>query len=134
MCAPNRSANDDYGRDLQRKTDFDVDDLSTFVEINLPILVLEQRIVYCTIFQVIRNQSGRLYCLNVSGDTVKTFLILLILATNMDRIIKLHGQLHHLELRQHLDSGQTALKLPLHLQTSKTLTCNITKKSRTNTQ
>lgn len=36
MCRPNRFANNGYDRDLQHKTDFDVDDLGTFVEINFP--------------------------------------------------------------------------------------------------
>lgn len=39
MCAPNLFTNVDYDRDLQRITDFDVDDLSIFVEISLSKLV-----------------------------------------------------------------------------------------------
>lgn len=45
MYAPNRSANDIYDRDLQRETDFDIDDLGRFVENNLSKLVPKQRIV-----------------------------------------------------------------------------------------
>ena len=132
MCAPNRSANDAYDRDLQRETHYNVDDLSTFVEKNLPKLVPGQCIVYDTIMQAIRNQSGGLYFIDAPGGTGKTFLISIILATirSQNKIalaIASSGIAATL-----LDGGRTAhsaLKLPLNLQTSETPTCNITKNS-----
>lgn len=80
MCAPNLSVNIAYHRYLQYETHFDVNDLRTFTETNLPKLVLKQRIVYHTIVQAITNQSGGLYIIYVPGGTSKTVLILLVLA------------------------------------------------------
>ncbi|XP_066428603.1 uncharacterized protein [Eleutherodactylus coqui] len=132
MCAPNRAANDAYDRDLQRETHFDVDDLGTFVEKNLPKLVPEQRIVYDTIIKAITNQSRGLYFIDAPRGTGKTFLISIILATIRSRnktalVIASSGIAATL-----LDGGRTAhsaLKLPLNLQATETPTCNITKNS-----
>ncbi|XP_067140991.1 ATP-dependent DNA helicase pif1-like [Centruroides vittatus] len=132
MCAPNRSVNDAYDRDLQHETCFDVDDLGTFIETNLPKLVSEQHVVYDTIMQAITYQRGGLYLINAPGGTGKTFLISLILATvrSQNKIalaIASSGIAATL-----LDGGRTAhsaLKLPLNLQTTETPTCNITKNS-----
>lgn len=41
ICAPNKSVNGNYNCDLQRETDFDVNDLGTFVEVSLSKLVPE---------------------------------------------------------------------------------------------
>ncbi|XP_073986276.1 uncharacterized protein [Rhodnius prolixus] len=57
MIAPNRSGNDIFDRDIQRETHFDVHELQTFVRINLPKLVSEQRTAYDTIITVISNKS-----------------------------------------------------------------------------
>ncbi|UYV77959.1 hypothetical protein LAZ67_15003037 [Cordylochernes scorpioides] len=132
LCAPNRSANDSYDRDLQRETHFDVDDLSVFVERNLSKLVPEQRIAYDTLMQAISDQRGGLYFLDAPGGTGKTFLINLILATIRSRneiavAIASSGIAATL-----LDGGRTAhsaLKLPLNLHTIETPTCNISKNS-----
>ncbi|XP_067125076.1 ATP-dependent DNA helicase pif1-like [Centruroides vittatus] len=132
MCAPNRSVNDAYDRDLQHETHFDVDDLGTFVETNLPKLVSEQRVVYDTIMLAITYQRDGLYFIDAPRGTGKTFLISLILATvrSQNKIalaIASSGIAATL-----LDGGRTvhsALKLPLNLQTTETPTCNITKNS-----
>ncbi|UYV80385.1 hypothetical protein LAZ67_19000038 [Cordylochernes scorpioides] len=132
LCAPNRSANDSYDRDLQRETHFDVDDLSVFVERNLSKLVPEQRIAYDTLMQAISDQRGGLYFLDAPEGTGKTFLINLILATIRSRneiavAIDSSGIAATL-----LDGGRTAhsaLKLPLNLHTIETPTCNISKNS-----
>ncbi|XP_059169815.1 uncharacterized protein LOC131951424 [Physella acuta] len=132
MCAPNRSGNNSYDRDLQRENDFDVNDLGAFVERNLLKLVPEQRIVYDTIMQAVTNQSGGLYFIDAPGGTGKTFLISIILATIRSRnkialAIASSGIAATL-----LDGGRTAhsaLKLPLNLHSIETPTCNITKNS-----
>ena len=85
MAVPNRSAHDLFDRDLQRETHFDVDELCTFVQTNLLKLVPEQRIAYDRIMHAITSQSGGLYFLDAPGDTGKTFLISLILATIRSR-------------------------------------------------
>lgn len=60
MAAPNRSANDLFDRDLQRETHFDVEELRTFVQTNLPKLVPEQRTVYDRIMYAIMYKPKRL--------------------------------------------------------------------------
>jgi len=72
MPASIRSANNLFDRDLQRETHFDVDELSTFVQTNLPKLI--------RIMDAITSQSGGLYFIDAPGGTGKTFLISLILA------------------------------------------------------
>jgi len=81
----------------------------------------------------ITSQSGGLYFLEASGETGKTFLISLILTTIRSRtIITLAIALAGIAAT-FLDSGRTAhsaLKLPLNMQITETLTCNINKNSR----
>ncbi|GFV91558.1 ATP-dependent DNA helicase [Trichonephila clavipes] len=81
MIAPNSYGNDIFDRDIQRETHFDVNELQTFVRINLPKMVLEQRTAYAIIINAISNKSCGLYFLDAPGDTGKTFLISIILAT-----------------------------------------------------
>ncbi|UYV77690.1 hypothetical protein LAZ67_15001947 [Cordylochernes scorpioides] len=81
MRAPNRSGIDIFDCDIQRETQFDVNELQAFVRINLPKLVLEQRTAYDTIINAISNKSCGLYFLDAPGGTGKTFLISIILAT-----------------------------------------------------
>ncbi|GFR15496.1 ATP-dependent DNA helicase [Trichonephila clavata] len=69
MIAPNRYGNDIFDRDIQRETHFDVIELQTFVRINLPKLVLEQRTAYDTIINAIFNKRCGLYFLDAPGDT-----------------------------------------------------------------
>ncbi|KFM73771.1 hypothetical protein X975_17061, partial [Stegodyphus mimosarum] len=119
MIALNRSDNDIFDRDIQRETHFDVNELQTFVRINLPKLVLEQRTAYDTIVNAISNKSCGLYFLDVLGGTGKTFLISIILATirsqnNVALAIASSGIAATL-----LDRGRTAhsvLKLSLNMQ------------------
>jgi hypothetical protein len=132
MPVPNRSAHHLFDRDLQRETHFNVDELGTFVQMNLPKLVPEQRSIYDKIMQAITNQSGGLYFIDAPGGTGKTFLISLILATirsrnNIALAIASSGIAATL-----LDGGRTAhsaLKLPLNIQITETPTCNIVKNS-----
>jgi len=80
MVTSNRSANEFFDRDFQRESHFDVDELGTFIETNLPKLCPEQRIAYDRIMHTITSQSGRLYFLDAPGGTSKSFLISRILA------------------------------------------------------
>ncbi|GFX87397.1 ATP-dependent DNA helicase [Trichonephila clavipes] len=130
MIAPNKSGNDIFDRDINRETHFDVNELQTFVRINLPKLVLEQRTAYDTIINAIANKSCGLYFLDAPGGTGKTFLISIILAiirsqNNIALAIASSGIAATL-----LDGGRTAhsaLKLPLNIQVIETPTCNISK-------
>ncbi|GFY74925.1 ATP-dependent DNA helicase [Trichonephila inaurata madagascariensis] len=119
MIAPNRYGNEIFDHDIQRETHFDVNELQTFVRINMPKLVLEQRTAYGTIINAISNKSCGLYFLDAPRGTGKTFLILIILATirsqnNIALAIASSGIAATL-----LDGGRTAhsaLKLPLNAQ------------------
>ncbi|XP_015903657.1 uncharacterized protein [Parasteatoda tepidariorum] len=128
MIAPNRSGNDIFDIDIQRETSFDVNELQTFVRINLPKLVLEQRAACDTIRNAISNKSCGLYFLDAPGGPGKTFLISIILATNNIALaIASSGIAATL-----LDGGITAhsaLKLPLNMQVIETPACNISKDS-----
>ncbi|GFT68522.1 putative DNA helicase [Trichonephila clavipes] len=74
MIAPNKSGNDIFNRDIHRETHFNVNELQTFVRINLPKLILEQRTAYDTIINAIANKSCGLYFLDAPGGTAKLFL------------------------------------------------------------
>ncbi|GFX07913.1 ATP-dependent DNA helicase [Trichonephila clavipes] len=132
MIAPNKSGNDIFAHDIHRETHFDVNELQTFVRINLPKLVLEQRTAYDTIINTIANKSCGLYFLGAPGGIGKTFLISIILATirsqnNIALAIASSGIAATL-----LDGGRkehSALKLPLNMQVIETPTCNICKSS-----
>ncbi|GFV46634.1 ATP-dependent DNA helicase [Trichonephila clavipes] len=130
VIAPNKSGNDIFDRDIHRETHFDVNELQTFVRINLPKLVLEQRTAYDTIINAIAKKSCGLYFLDAPGGTGKIFLISIILVTirsqnNIALTIASSGIAATL-----LDGGRTAhsaLKLPLNMQVIETPTCNISK-------
>ncbi|GFU70836.1 ATP-dependent DNA helicase [Trichonephila clavipes] len=122
MIDPNKSGNDIFDRDIHRETHFDVNELQTFVRINLPKLVLEQRTAYDTIINAIDNNSCGLYFLDAPGGTGKTFLISIILATiRLQNNIALAIASSSIAATL-LDAGRTAhsaLKLPLNMQVIK---------------
>ncbi|XP_055943869.1 uncharacterized protein LOC129975030 [Argiope bruennichi] len=128
MIAPNRSGNDIFDRDIRREMHFDVNELQTFVRINLPKLVLEQRTAYDTIINAISNKSCGLYFLDAPGGTGNTFLISIILATirsqnNIALATASSGIAATL-----LDGDRTAHSA-LNMQVIETPTCNISKYS-----
>jgi len=132
MCAPTRTVDGIFDRDLQRETQFNVDDLRLYVENNISKLVPEQRTIYDKIMGAIANRSGGLYFIDAPGGTGKTFLISVILASirSSNKIalaIASTGIAATL-----LDGGRTAhsaLKLPLNVHGTDMPTCNITKNS-----
>lgn len=132
MFAPTRSVNDLFDRDLQRETHFNVNELHSFVQRNVPRLNPEQRTVFYTIMDAIAMQTGGFYFIDAPGGTGKTFLISLILAairSNNYIAVAIASSGIAATL---LDGGRTAhsaLKLPLNLHITETPTCNITKNS-----
>ncbi|KFM59871.1 ATP-dependent helicase RRM3, partial [Stegodyphus mimosarum] len=132
MIAPNSSGYDIFDREIQRESHFDVNELQTFVRINLPKLVLEQRTTYDTIINAISKKSSGLYFSDAPGGTGKTFLISIILVTirlqnNIALVIASSGITATI-----LDGGRTAhsaLKFKLNMQVIETPTCNISKYS-----
>jgi hypothetical protein len=132
MPAPDRSAYNFLDRDLQREIQFDQAELSTFVEMNIPKLLPEQRIVYDKIMQAITSQSGGFYFIDAPGGTGKTFLISLILANIRSQIHIALAVASSGIAATLLDGGRTAhsaLKLPLNMQIIEAPTCNISKTS-----
>ena len=89
------------------------------MNLNVPKLNDQQKNVYDTIMQAVKNEAGGLYFLDAPGGTGKTFVISLILAN-----IRVQGKIA-LALASSgiaatlLDGGRTAhcaLKLPLNVQ------------------
>lgn len=58
MVSPNRPMNDMFNRDLQREHNFDLNELSAFVQSNLPKLNAQQRKIYDTLMQAVTDNSG----------------------------------------------------------------------------
>ncbi|XP_055918607.1 uncharacterized protein LOC129950708 [Eupeodes corollae] len=59
---------------------YDVNELSEFVNSNVPKLVADQKIAYDAIIESVENNSGQLFFLDVPGGTGKTFLANLVLS------------------------------------------------------
>lgn len=132
METPNRSVQDIFNQEMQRELAYDINQLNTFVQSNIPKLNNEQKHAYDIIMNAANNENGGLYFLDAPGGTGKTCLISLLLAT-----IRSHGKIA-LALASSgiaatiLDGGRTAhsaLKLPLNIQVNENPTCNISKTS-----
>jgi len=80
IISPNYPMHDFFDRELQREQQYDINELQTFVNLNVPKLNDHQKNVYDTVMQAVQNEAGGLYFLNAPGDTGKTFVISLILA------------------------------------------------------
>lgn len=132
LPAPNRPMHDAFNQDMQRERQYDINELNTFINLNLPKLNREQTHAYDTIMEAVRNHSGGMYFLDAPGGTGKTFLISLLLATirsqsNIALALASSGIAATL-----LDGGRTAhsaLKLPLNMNVNENPTCNISKNS-----
>ncbi|XP_055915855.1 uncharacterized protein LOC129948797 [Eupeodes corollae] len=59
---------------------YDVNELSEFVNSNVPKLVADQKIAYDAIIESVENNSGQLFFLDAPGGTGKTFLANLVLS------------------------------------------------------
>lgn len=119
LPTPDRAIHDLVDRELQREHQYDPNELPTFVNFNVPKLNDHQRHVYDTIMQAVNNQTGRLYFLDASGGTGKTFVLSLILAAiRSQQKIALALASSGIAATL-LDGGRTAhsaLKLPLNVQ------------------
>ena len=60
---------------------YNMGDLLTYMQSNIPELTIEQKGIYDQIMQTVVNGVGGIFFLDVLGGTGKTFLIRLILAT-----------------------------------------------------
>ncbi|KAL7291674.1 hypothetical protein TKK_0014709 [Trichogramma kaykai] len=109
LCAPIRSAVELYERDLQ-----------------------QQRTVYNTIINAIANKRGGLYFLDAPGETGKTFLISLLLASIRSKnqfVLAIASSGIAATLLDGSRTAHSALKLPLNRHVTETPTCNISRNS-----
>ncbi|XP_026475841.1 uncharacterized protein LOC113381066 [Ctenocephalides felis] len=81
MPAPYREMNDAFNQELERKREYDHQDLDLIVQTNVPLLNCQQKEVYDTLIKAIDNESCGLYVLDAPGGTGTTFLMSLVLAT-----------------------------------------------------
>ncbi|XP_043654484.1 ATP-dependent DNA helicase pif1-like [Drosophila teissieri] len=132
MPSPNRPMHGLFDRELQREQQYNINELQTFVNWNLPKLNDQQKHVYDTIMQAVQNYVGGLYFLDAPGGTGKTFVVSLILAAiRSQQKIALALASSGIAATL-LDGGRTAhsaLKLPLNVQVIDNPTCNISRNS-----
>lgn len=132
MVAPLRNRNDVLDRDIIHERQYNIEELRTMVEAQLPQLVDEQRNAYDIVMNNVANANGSLLFLDAPGGTGKTYLINLILASvrtqnNIAIAVASSGIASTL-----LDGGRTAhstFKLPLDFSIVDTPMCNIGKNS-----
>lgn len=76
---------DTFNQEMQRERQYNLNDLNTLININLPKLNREQKHAYDIIIEAVQKQTGGIFFLDASGGTGKTFLISLLLATIRSR-------------------------------------------------
>ncbi|VDO54551.1 unnamed protein product [Onchocerca flexuosa] len=82
MSSPNRSAAASLGVQLRREQNYNTTDLLSYVKLNIPKLMFEQKGFCDQIVQIVSKEVGGIFFLDAPGGTGKKFLIKLILATN----------------------------------------------------
>lgn len=134
MPAPNRSMHDAFNCELQQEQDYDRDEQAERVRKNMRLLNCEQKNVYDSLIKVVDDGTGGIYFLDAPGETGKTFVISLILATIRSRsqialVVASSGI-----AATFLEGGRTAhsaLELPMNLLTVDKPTWTMTKNSAT---
>ncbi|KIH47189.1 hypothetical protein ANCDUO_22754 [Ancylostoma duodenale] len=118
--------------EVLRERSYNAEELHTYVQLNRPLLVNDQKLAYDAIMHMIRQGNGGLFFFDAPGGTGKTFLINLLLAEIREQneiavAVASSGIAATL-----LGGGRTAhsaLKLPLDLARSETPVCSISKGS-----
>lgn len=59
MAAPNRPMHDASHQELQREKSYDHNNLKESIQINLPLLIEEQKYVFDTVMKVIDDGTGK---------------------------------------------------------------------------
>lgn len=134
MPAPNRSMHAAFNLELQREKNYDRDEQAERVRKNVPLLNAEQKNVYDSPMKVVDDGTGGIYFLDAPGETGKTFVISLILATIRSRSQIALAVASSSIAATLLEGGRTAhsaLKLPMNLLTVHKPTCTMTKNSAT---
>lgn len=132
MNSPDREMHQAFNRELERERDYDIETLSQTVRESVPKLNMQQKNVYETMMNAIRQKQGGMYFLDAPGGTGKTFLISLLLATVRSRSDIAVAVASSGIAATLLEGGRTAhsaFKLPLNLQVIEEPTCNISKNS-----
>uniref|UniRef100_UPI00358E883F uncharacterized protein n=1 Tax=Myxine glutinosa TaxID=7769 RepID=UPI00358E883F len=119
-------------QELLRETNYNMEELTTFVEQNVPRMVEDQQQAFTSILKSVDDDAGKIFFLDAPGGTGKTFLINIILAkvrqkSEIALAVASSGIAATL-----LEGGRTAhstFKLPLDLTKQDTPTCNISKNS-----
>ena len=130
LTPPIRGDDQALESDVLRERSYDVDQLSRFVESNIPLLTEDQESAYRAILDTISSGNGGLLFLDAPGGTGKTFLINLLLAEirrqgGIALAVASSGIASTL-----LEGGRTAhsaFKLPLNIAHSEHPVCGISK-------
>ena len=119
-------------QEILRETSYNIEELTTFVTQNEPMLQPEQEHAYQSIIGMVSQKKGGLFFLDAPGGTGKTFLINLLLAkVRQNKCIALAVASSGIAATL-LTGGRTAhstFKLPLDLVTTEDPVCNISKGS-----
>ncbi|VDM97499.1 unnamed protein product, partial [Onchocerca ochengi] len=132
LPSPNRSAAASFDVELHHEQNYNIADLSSYVQSNISKLTFGQKSTYDRIMQSVNRGVGEIFFLDAPGETGKTFLITLILATIRSQngiALALASSGISATL---LPGGRTAhstLKLPVNTNLIETSTCNISKTS-----
>ncbi|VDN04409.1 unnamed protein product, partial [Onchocerca ochengi] len=132
MPSPNRSAAASFDVELHREQNYNIVDLSSYVQSNISKLTFEQRSIYDRIMQTVNRGVGELFFLDAPGGAGKTFLITLILATTRSQngiVLALASPGISATLLPGGRTAHSALKLPLNTNLIETPTCNISRTS-----
>ncbi|XP_064631618.1 uncharacterized protein LOC135489918 [Lineus longissimus] len=68
-------------RVIQEETDFDTTSLTESLPMQISSLNNDQQVVYQAILESVNNNSGKMFCLNASGGTGKTYVLNILLNT-----------------------------------------------------
>lgn len=132
LPTPIRNNEDIFDKDLQRETEYNVEELHAYVEARKGSLTEDQKRAYDMIMEKVNKKSGGIIFLDAPGGTGKTFLLNILLAEIRSRKDIAFAVASSGIAATLLDGGRTAhsaLKLPLNYNATDTPTCNIGKKS-----
>ena len=131
---PNRER-ERVAREVQREMNYNVAQMNSIVEENVPKLTIDQKTAYDTILKDINESKGSLFFLDAPGGTGKTFMLnTLLAAVRNEKQIAIAAASSGIAATL-LSNGRTAhsaFKLPLKLgscDVGERLMCNINKGS-----
>ncbi|XP_068994247.1 uncharacterized protein [Neodiprion pinetum] len=128
LPSPNRSLQNVVNAIL--RCTYDVNELSVFVNSNVPKLVSDQKIAFDAIIKSMENNKGGLFFLDAPGGTGKTFLVNLLLAKVRQSGRKALAVASSGIAATLLNGGKTAhstFKLPLAVSLEQQSVCSIRK-------